>query len=321
MFTNINATEDLEQGFETWFFANLGFLESVFEEDKIFLVNEDTMDKIYPPRKKMGLNEGCLKEMLIPFKEGGFDYDKDSDKFIERLERCIEKVKGVVAVGLFVPKLSEDLAEDLGLSKTRELIFICPERVNSWASKVKSNFNRLSVSSVKKIVATKIIFHELAHKYMYNPSDGDRYNVIWKNLIEESLANAIAFKLLSNSLNSRAVVSRAILEQPFEYRQYHWWLDYRKSDFIGFFEWLLFCFEPFGKFDLAHIAKQWKFNDTFNINKNWWFKCRNILYYPPFYRFYKEFMKYLIEDLIEDMTSGKYFWKIISIQILKQAVL
>ena len=314
MFTNINATENLEQDFETLFFANLSFLENVFEEDKIFLVNEDTMDKIYPPRKKLGLNEVCLKEMLMPFKEKRFDYDRDTDKFIDRLERCIEKVKGVVAVGLFVPKLSEDLAEDLGLSKTRELIFICPERLNSWASKIKSNFNRLSVSSVKKIVATKIIFHELAHKYMYNPSDGDKHKVVWKKLIEESLANAIAFKLLSNSLTSKAVVSRAILEQPFEYRQYHWWLDYRKSDVIGLLGCFLFCFEPFGKINLAYIAKQWKFNYVFYIDYKLLDKCYYICDYPPFYRLCNKLGHF------EKNIPNEYFWKMMAAQMLKQLV-
>ena len=318
MFLNLNSKEGLEKGFGVSFFANLGFLESVFEEDKVFLVNEETMDKIYPPRKRLSLDKECLKEMLMPFKERRFDYEEQirfTDEFMDRLERCKRETKSVVAVGVFVPDLSEDLARKLNLNDTRELIFICPERLNSWAMKVRKNFSGVSDAFVKKVMTSKILFHELAHKYMYNPSDANRHNTSWKNLIEESLANAIAFKLLSGSLRSKAVVSKAILEQPFEYRQYHWWLDYRKSDFVGFFGWCLFCNEPFGKFDLSAIAKQWKFKDTLTIDKDWWYRCKYILDYTPFYRIYREF-----RHLIGKMPLGEYLWKMISIQILKQAI-
>ena len=319
MFTNINAKENLENGFELYFFANMGFLESVFEKDRIFLINEETMDRIYPPRKRLSLDERCLKEMLTPLRERRFDFEEElrfTDEFLERLEKCRENTKGTVAVGLFVPDLSKDLARKLNLNDTRELIFICPERLNSWAIKIKRFFPGISDTFIKKIIASKILFHELAHKYMYDPSDSNRYNVSWKQLIEESLANAIAFKLLSGSLRSKAVVSKAILEQPFEYRQYHWWLDYKKGDFIGFFEWYLFCCNPFARFDLAAIAKQWKFKDMLPIDEDWWYRCKYILDYPPFHRIYRE-LRYLIEE----MPSGEYLWKTTAINMIKKAAL
>ncbi|GIV05056.1 MAG: hypothetical protein KatS3mg016_0631 [Fimbriimonadales bacterium] len=102
-------------------------------------------------------------------------------------------------------------AVDAYQSADTPLIFICPERVINWASRVGLDPN---------LVFDKVLYHELGHAYMDTedaPSESV-YDTAWGRVIEESLANFIAFSQFSD-IEAR-YVQRLITTQPAEYQGY-----------------------------------------------------------------------------------------------------
>ena len=140
-------------------FQKLTYLSSVVPRLSFYLVNEDTMDKIFPPRKGYDDEDECLDFLKNPIKEkiNSENIDKVLGDIWEKLQRC--KTKVYVALACY-----KDSS-----------IYICPERIES---------DRLFPF---------VLIHELVHAYL------DSKSSIHNEVIEESIANAVAILHYRNS--------------------------------------------------------------------------------------------------------------------------
>lgn len=86
-------------------------------------------------------------------------------------------------------------------------IFLCPERIVSWAS-------REGVSP--HLVADKVYYHELAHALM--DTGPTPYGELWGCVVEEGLANWVTFHRFRGK--EARLVQRLIQGQPAEYQTY-----------------------------------------------------------------------------------------------------
>ena len=209
-------------------------------EIPVYLVNPQQMDLIYPKERRRCLNPEGLKQWAkrwnekIEEIERLLEYDEVELKE-EQLDRLADMsdIKEVgytdcgssIAIGLYLNNsLSENSNEKLDFDKPS--IFICPERVIDWAKR-----NNLGVN----LVLDKVYYHELAHAMI----DNNRfpYNEPWVRIIEESLANWIAFKCFSGT-GEAIFIQKLIQQQPLEYQGYthiadafirfartFWWLN------------------------------------------------------------------------------------------------
>lgn len=197
----------------------------------VFLVNEAQMDTIYPPERRRALDPKKVRARLNEWREDERikDEEKDKDLFKE-LEKTEEETwqhyKEVVAVGVYIKNFSHtyDVTNIIGLGKTEyrsddaksalqnlesPAIFLCPERIINWAWK-----ENIPV----ELVLDKVYYHELGHAIM--DSGITPYDKIWGRIIEESLANSIAYDRFE-SYEAR-LIQRLIKSQPAEYQGYAW---------------------------------------------------------------------------------------------------
>lgn len=243
---NINVsrkdlTENLEN-LEEKIIRRLDFLLDKFWNVPIYLVNEALMDSLYPPRKTMVLNKDCTKKIIdkkIP------DERKKRINlrkiFKEINEECREDFdKKMIAIGLYIPKLNYYDKQMIEKMKSQEIcdedipdgeaIFICPERVEYMAQKYKK-FIGGSVSDAYEIIFQKVLIHEIAHAYMHNDKKFQYSNELWYEIIEESMANAVAFKHFSNI--EQKIIHLVISNQSLEYRGYLHWITREKKELAG----------------------------------------------------------------------------------------
>lgn len=196
----------------------------------VFLVNEAQMDHLYPPERRRFFPERPLRERLRALRERGAGEEEDPFAPLEDLEWGEDLwggVKEVVAVGLYMRRapgrpLKEEVlhlgeegarrgeAEEAFLGHAGPAIFLCPERVVGWADR-----EGVPVS----LVQDKVYYHELGHALM-DTADffPDPYRESWGRVVEESLANLVAFKRFRGKEAAR--VARLIQGQPPEYRGY-----------------------------------------------------------------------------------------------------
>lgn len=199
----------------------------------VYLVSEAQMDYLYPPERRRFFPEGLLRDRLRALRERG-PGEEGEDPFapLEDLDRSGEdlwwgKVKEVVAVGLYLRKALEKPvkervlhlgeegartgeAEEAFLGYVGPAVFLCPERVVGWAGR-----EGVPVS----LVQDKVYYHELGHALMDTAdSFPDPYRESWGRVVEESLANLVAFKQFRGK--EAAGVARLIQGQPPEYRGY-----------------------------------------------------------------------------------------------------
>lgn len=185
--------------------ARLGALAHVAARTLVYLVDEPTMDCLYPPKKRWVLDEERLKEFL-----SGKSLEKTLENPDEVLERCLRKASDEVfiAVGVYIRDLTSREQQCLPrpLPHPGPVVFICPERVVNWARK-------LGLSDA--LVFETVLHHEMGHADL----DGGTptTNTWWERVIEESLANGLALTRFRD-YRSRAGVTRLILSQPIEYR-------------------------------------------------------------------------------------------------------
>src|SRR6056297_2089708 len=76
---NYNSAIQLTPDQINYALGHLGFLTSTAAHAPVFLVNEQTINEIYPGEKRLDFNEGCLKECF-------FMYDKEKHALYERLK-------------------------------------------------------------------------------------------------------------------------------------------------------------------------------------------------------------------------------------------
>ena len=196
--SNLNSSQKIAFK-EDKIVALSGILADAMKKVPVYLVDEETMDQFYPPRKRMLLNEECIKELLYSEERGEIPE--------EVLERCLGKTVGrMVAVGLYLRDVPDDLLE---LVSEDPVILICPERCVGWGSKTRVPAD---------FIFTKVLFHEFAHAYLdVNRLRNRYYDTWWGKVIEESLANYIALTRFK-SYSDRAKAIKLIAEQPLEYR-------------------------------------------------------------------------------------------------------
>jgi len=188
----------------------------------IYLVNPSTMDKIKPP--ETGYDPECVKRSMA----------KVSDVINRDWEEILSKCKRITyhTVGVYTedsPTIREYTSE-----KETRAIFICPERI----------YNQ--THSKPDIVFQFVVIHELAHAYQ---GMCKYYTKDWEKVIEESLANAVAY------VNFEKTEKNAILEhisqQPCEYKGYTFWTSLSRDSeprilllWLNFWRWHLPFYSP-----------------------------------------------------------------------------
>jgi len=214
----------------------------------VFLVNPNQMDMLYPREYRRALDPEQIRKLLQEEalreaqkrereQETGewrerreeepdfFDRlqwsEKDQigwSKYSEvilvglylHLERCDQNFRsGVLRQGDSNAQTAE--AENAFLNHQAPAIFLCCERIVDWAS-------RLGISH--HLVMDKVYYHELGHAIMDTLPDGapNPYLESWGRIVEESLANAVAFRCFRG--REALWVQRLIQDQPAEYLGY-----------------------------------------------------------------------------------------------------
>jgi|GEM_PF-595827 len=210
----------------------------------VFLVNPNQMDMLYPREYRRALDPERIRPLLQEEVEREArerernperrrEPQEEEPDFFDRLKRYEEegwlKYSRVVAVGLYLrmgqhnqqfqnqvlqqgdANVRTAEAENAFLNHQAPAIFLCCERIVDWAS-------RLSISHY--LVMDKVYYHELGHAIMDTLPDGapNPYLESWGRTVEESLANAIAYRCFKGK--EALWVQRLIQDQPAEYLGY-----------------------------------------------------------------------------------------------------
>jgi hypothetical protein len=200
--TNLNSSQTINYNKDK-IVALSGILSEKMKKVPVYLVNEQTMDRLYPPQKRILLDEEYLKEFLNRREER-----INEENLEEIFDKCSRETKSkAIAVGLYMRNIPKWLYNQFNDLK-EPAIFICPERCISWG-------NKLNIPA--DFVFTKVLFHEYAHAYLDVDRSSDYYNTSWGKIIEESLANYIAYTRFK-SIKDKANATKLISDQPLEYR-------------------------------------------------------------------------------------------------------
>jgi len=266
--TNLDSTQTINYN-EDKIIALSGILSEKMKKVPVYLVNEQTMDKLYPPQKRKLLDEECLKEFLN-YREEGIN----EENFEEIFDKCSKEViSKVIAVGLYMRNIPDWLYNQFNDLK-EPAIFICPERCKDWGDKQ---------NIPAEFVFTKVLFHEYAHAYLDVDRSSDYYNTSWGKIIEESLANYIAYTRLE-SMEDKANAIKLISDQPLEYRgslalieergfippilfRRHWYLE-------DLFDYLHYLYRRYGILPYgfgSNLIQIWKEYKKFNDERLEWF--------------------------------------------------
>ena len=214
----------------------------------VFLVNPNQMDMLYPREYRRALDPEQIRKLLQEEalreaqkrereQETGEWRERREEEpdFFDRLQRSEEdqigwsKYSEVILVGLYLhlERCDQNFrsgvlrqgdsnaqtaeAENAFLNHQAPAIFLCCERIVDWASRVGVSHH---------LVMDKVYYHELGHGVMDTLPDGapDPYHEIWGRIIEESLANAIAYRCFKGK--EALWVQRLIQDQPAEYLGY-----------------------------------------------------------------------------------------------------
>jgi hypothetical protein len=193
----------------------------------VFLVNPHQMDLIYPSEYCRALDPEIVRELLLSMQEE----DDLLDILVRREEdqRGWSKYSEMVTVGLYLKlggwsrqrreavlekgdtSVRTAEAENAFLNHRAPAVFLCCERIVDWA-------NRLGISH--HLVMDEVYYHELGHAIMDTLPDGapNPYLEVWGRIVEESLANAIAYRCFAGK--EARQVQRIMREQPAEYLPY-----------------------------------------------------------------------------------------------------
>jgi hypothetical protein len=208
----------------------------------VFLVNPNQMDMLYPREYRRALDPERIRPLLQEEveREARNRYrerepEEEEPDFFDRLQRSEEdqigwsKYSKVILVGLYLhlERCDQNFrsgvlrqgdsnaqtaeAENAFLNHQAPAIFLCCERIVDWASRVGVSHH---------LVMDKVYYHELGHGVMDTLPDGapNPYFETWGRIVEESLANAIAYRCFSGT--EARWVQRLIQDQPAEYRGY-----------------------------------------------------------------------------------------------------
>jgi hypothetical protein len=284
---NINSNINVKNTVWNKMVQRLSFLAKIPSKIPFYLVNEDTMDKICPPKKTF--NEECLKEIIKNIDEKIKKYESIQE--LENLWKMVEECQKNIYknVGCY----SKNGAQFLKINEPS--IFICPERIYNNTSK-------------PEVIIQKVGIHEIVHAYIDR-----KFKEVFESVIEESLANAIAF--IHFKENEKNEIMKFINEQPVEYKGCYFWLMYDnlKLSFI-LKSWkedkflTLFLFSLYFPLEIqpVEILIFWKF-------------YRNVLYFP----FSSASPKFLWDLYMHCKNKNDIlpFLQLLSIDILKYAMI
>jgi hypothetical protein len=208
----------------------------------VFLVNPNQMDMLYPREYRRALDPERIRPLLQEEveREARNRYrerepEEEEPDFFDRLQRSEEdqigwsKYSEVILVGLYLhlERCDQNFrsgvlrqgdsnaqtaeAENAFLNHQAPAIFLCCERIVDWASRVGVSHH---------LVMDKVYYHELGHGVMDTLPDGapNPYFETWGRIVEESLANAIAYRCFKGK--EALWVQRLIQDQPAEYLGY-----------------------------------------------------------------------------------------------------
>lgn|GEM_PF-3152657 len=247
---NINSKYPPDNELLHYLIGQTGFLSDLAEKTPVYFVDEELMDIIYPPYKGELLVDSCLKNYLTSLKnklnkiESDIRYPEklfkiildESDEFWNRAKECKKprKIdKYLIALGVYSKNINDNNKNKIidningNFTISTPCIFICPERIKRWSKKLSNrNDMNANINRIYKNIFAKVFIHELAHAYMN--TDKKRYITSWGKIIEESLANAIAYQTISHNFE-KGIVNIAISEQPIEYRGYIYFKEMRKG--------------------------------------------------------------------------------------------
>lgn len=235
---NLNSNASVSQDVEKFIVGKAGFLSEVWRKTPVYLVDAPLLDAIYPPEKRPVLYEECLRKRIKgpdpvderkPEAEDAANNDYGTKKFWNRLEECWTEERRSPLVACYKQELTFKERQLIKSMSGRAIsdhpsVFVSADRILSWSESLAV----LPAKGLKcfKVMLAWIVCHELAHAYMKTPVT--RYGTVWGRINEESLANAIAYSRFS-SPGDRGIVTRAIAQQPLEYRAYVYWIEYSKN--------------------------------------------------------------------------------------------
>lgn len=184
------------------------------------------MDLLAPPERFCFLDPAQVAAWARRLREARREQGRGEDEDRRPLQgldlQCEGSYRERVAVGLYLPEPPSDdewkdvlELSDSGCSPDPSAvsppsgpsIYLCPERILDWARKV-------GVSH--ELVLDKVYYHELGHALM--DTGPTPYGKLWCRIVEESLANWIAFSCFKG-LEARWV-QKLIQGQPAEYQGY-----------------------------------------------------------------------------------------------------
>ncbi|SFV33478.1 hypothetical protein [Thermoflavifilum thermophilum] len=240
---NINSRVTVPDNIWNKIYGRLTYLTPTYERVPIYLVDEQTMDRISPPKRC--LNDECLAsslrriDELLEEKSERLQEMRRSETETPRWVTAIDEILSecltskMVHLGVYLhdsqpqPDLAAELTKLIENAEYKhellsqhpdfpkgEVIFICPERIYEHDN--------------PELLFQKVVIHELAHAFVAGDRQTD-YQKLYGRVIEESLANAVA---LSHFREKETPPLKAfIAKQPPEYRGCYYWM-FSENEFI-----------------------------------------------------------------------------------------
>jgi len=233
---NIDSKKDCSPSLINYLYGHLEHLASVFKRTPVYLVNEKTMEKIYPPEKRLDFNENCIRgreqETIIIKqiqKEGNTvrdipysEIEQELKAFTDTLEQCRTEVNTLtIALGVYLKE-----PEKLNVP-FKPSVFICPERIdkNIEYTIKQGIYPSEEKNTLYNTLFTAVVLHELTHA-LFATTD-EVYNTSWGKIIEETLCNASAFSTF-NQTTEKGFLRRFHEKQPVSYKGYTYWLNNKR---------------------------------------------------------------------------------------------
>ncbi len=223
LYKNLNSSITPPDATTEYLLTNINFIFHTWRKTPCYLIDPDLMDFLYPPQKRLSINEECAREILDrPF----HDFHEILMTWEHLPQKCLtEKHSYIVATGIYMQQLGSHESEEIRTITGHDLqrgpmIFLCPERIYSWAGKVQEYLPIPALEEISIVLFVKVYLHELAHAFMDGGQSSGNYPGLF---IEESLANAMAFSCFRKPRET-AILKTAISMQPPEYRGFDTWL-------------------------------------------------------------------------------------------------
>ncbi len=203
----------------------------------VYLTDSNVVDEICPPERRKFLDVETIKKQELPLfrfhEETREEYKKEYlkktiDEFWKKLK---EYEKRYPVLGCYCNCITDDLIYELShkipLVK-KPSIFIAVDRCLNVARNLNSTgliistttSSQQNVINIAKSIIKSALIHETFHAF--TDLNGKHYrNESWFKLIEESLANAVAYGFINK--RDKIIFEEISSKQPLEYQAYKYW--------------------------------------------------------------------------------------------------